>query len=80
MADVEDNPPLSWDELRDMEGKPVWMEQYDPIDEMTGWYTASWYLLEFINNDYLDVRNSDGEQYCFYKDEEKYWRAYRKER
>ena len=72
------NDPLTWDELTEMEGKPVWVEQYDPIDEKKGWKTASWMLLEFINDEYFDVRNSDGEQYCFYKGES--WKAYRKER
>ena len=27
MADLEDNPPLTWDELKKMEGKPVWVEE-----------------------------------------------------
>lgn len=26
MADLEDNPPLTFDELKQMEGKPVWYE------------------------------------------------------
>ena len=72
------NPPLTWDELRTMEGKPVWVEEYDPIDEKTGWHTASWKLIEFINDEYFDVRDSDGEQKCFYKSEND-WQAYRKE-
>lgn len=76
------NDPLSWDELKSMEGKPVWVEVYDPIDEKTGWHTASWKLIEFINDEYFDVRNSDGEQECFYKSENDCycWQAYRKER
>ena len=79
-ADMNDNQPLSWDELLMMEGMPVWLEVYDPIDGMTGWRTASWRLIEFINDEYFDVRNSDGEQECFYKSESKYWTVYRKER
>ena len=75
----DDNPPLTWDELKTMEGNPVWMEVYDPIDEKTGWHTASWKLIEFINDEYFDVRDSDGEQECFYKSEND-WQAYRKER
>jgi len=73
------NPPLTWDELRKMEGKPVWVEVYDQINEKTGWHTASWKLIEFINDEYFDVRDSDGEQECFYKSEND-WQAYRKER
>ena len=29
-ADLEDNPPLLWHELKTMEGKPVWFEVTDP--------------------------------------------------
>ena len=74
------NEPLTWHELKQMEGKPVWLEVYDPIDEKTGWHTASWKLIEFINDEYFDVRDSDGEQECYYKSESEYWQAYRKER
>ena len=76
------NPALTWSELKQMEGKPVWVEVYDPIDEKTGWHTASWKLIEFINDEYFDVRDSDGEQECFYKSENDCycWQAYRKER
>ena len=79
---AERNDLLSWDELLTMEGKPVWVEVYDPIDEKTGWHTASWKLIEFINDEYFDVRDSDGEQECFYKSENDCycWQAYRKER
>ena len=78
----ENNVALSWDELKTMEGKPVWVEVYDPIDEKTGWHTASWKLIEFINDEYFVVRDSDGGEECFYKSEnDSYcWQAYRKER
>lgn len=77
-----DNPALTWEQLKKMEGKPVWIEEYDPIDEKTGWHTASWKLIEFINDEYFDVRDSDGEQKCYYKSENDCycWQAYRKER
>ena len=77
-----ENVPLTWQELKQMEGKPVWVEVYEPIDEKTGWHTASWKLIEFINDEYFDVRDSDGEQECFYKSENDCycWQAYRKER
>ena len=29
MADLEENPPLTWDELKKMSGKPVWVEWID---------------------------------------------------
>lgn len=31
------NNPLTWDELKAMEGKPVWVESHGNITEFTGW-------------------------------------------
>lgn len=28
LADLEDNPPLTWEELREMVGKPVWVQHF----------------------------------------------------
>ena len=33
----EPNPALTWSELKQMEGKPVWVESYGDITEFTGW-------------------------------------------
>ena len=79
VIDTIDNTPLTLDKLRTMEGKPIWVEVYDPIDENKGWHIASWKLIEYINDEYFDVRSSDGEQDCFFKSEND-WQAYRKER
>ena len=77
--ELEQNDPLTWDELRTMEGKPVWIEEYDAVDSTRGWRHCRWMLVEFVNDTYMDARNSDGEQYNFDKGEET-WQAYRKER
>ena len=73
------NPPLTWDELREMEGKPVWVEG----DHGCIWGQKSWALIKFTH---------DGDMLClivepivgeFYIGEEDYgtdWQAYRKER
>ena len=79
LQDFYRNDPLSWEELQQMEGKPVWIEEYDAIDSTRGWRCCRWMLVEFINDSYMDARNSDGEQYNFDKGEET-WQAYRKER
>ena len=79
VLDFNRNDPLSWDELRQMEGKPVWIEEYDAVDSTRGWRHCRWMLIEFVNDSYMDARNSDGEQYNFDKGEET-WKAYRKER
>ena len=75
----QENPPLDWETLKQMEGKPVWVEEYDAIDSTRGWRCCRWMLVEFVNDFYMDARNSDGEQYNFDKGEET-WQAYRKER
>ena len=76
------NEPLTWDELKQMEGKPVWVENFDAIiGGLRGWISCKWMLVDFINDFYMDARNSDGEQYNFDKDEQgNTWQAYRKER
>ena len=72
------NPALTWDELQKMVGKPVWVEVYDPIDEKSGWHTTFWSLIEFINDEYICLRDNDGEQQCYQKKSTE-WQAYRKE-
>lgn len=67
----EPNPPLDWDELRQMEGKPVWLE-------WTG--EPSWGFVDYFTEDFIffDVPHS------YLKFEIKLkgqtWQAYRKER
>lgn len=77
MADLEDNPPLTWDELRGMQNKPVWVE---------GQYPHSWCIVREVQKymdgteeivlDGLNCKIGIGRK-------EKYgtgWQAYRKER
>ncbi len=74
------NEPLSWDELRQMEGKPVWVE----VDEKyKGWVTVGKFYSLFENED-LDAHVN---LYYFGRSMEYskemygyYWQAYRKER
>ncbi|MBR2086320.1 MAG: hypothetical protein IJ906_04150 [Oscillospiraceae bacterium] len=65
------NDPLTWDELRTMEGKPVWIECAGSfwavivcVEENRFWYRCRW-----ADHDYCD-REYMGE----------HWQAYRKER
>lgn len=75
------NPALTWDELRMMEGEPVWVEEYDPIDDNKGWHRCKWYLVNFVNDEYFYVCDNDGEENHFCLAEiGKTWTAYRKER
>lgn len=72
------NQPLTWQELKTMEGKPVWLEEEQ--------FPASWCLVREVHKykdgieeiviDRLNCRT------CIGRKEEygRYWQAYRKER
>ena len=67
------NDPLTWDELKTMEGKPVWVEEEGcGLWAIVGKYEKTIYDTEYI--DFIGYatlqRNNMGE----------YWKAYRKER
>lgn len=73
-----DNPPLTWDELKDMEGKPVWVEYLR--DGAT--YDAEWCIVKDIDDNLLHDTEGYG-----YGRANKYgdgygigWQAYRRER
>lgn len=64
------NPPLTWDELKGMEGKPVWVE---PANE--------WILISFAGENRIFFIEKTCNEYSFPKEEyPERWQAYRKER
>lgn len=73
-----DNPPLTWDELKTMEGKPVWLERTEKycvprwaiVDEIYKW--------DSIDDSTVIMQPEDEE--LFLSDLGKSWQAYRKER
>jgi len=72
------NPPLTWDELRQMEGKPVWVESSDSFNRRRWMFVGEWFdddemRLFDIGNDYPDYVSKNGY-------ESGTWQAYRKER
>jgi len=69
MADIEDNPALDWDELKTMEGKPVWVEP-----------ACEWILISAVEEDRMYFIEKTCNEYSFYKEEMGKWQAYRKER
>ena len=76
-AEQQANNPLTWDELKSMEGKPVWVE--DNIDEPED-TTKYWAI-------YRRIDKAQETEYAllsdFYYDKAQYgktWQAYRKER
>ena len=73
-AELEKNDPLTWDELKQMEGKPVWVE--------AGKFGSHWYLIEEIcQNETIVCLGKFHESITLYhEDILTYWQAYRKER
>ena len=88
--DAVKNDPLTWDELKQMEGKPVWVEEYYPpmeTGDTQGEFKKFWALVivrpEGIYFDW--VTQVQGYVYSnrreFYEDRiGDIWQAYRKER
>ena len=67
------NPPLTWDELRQMKGKPVWVEE-------PKFFGKRWDIISGINDEAV-FGTSIGSMVFYTKDEQgKTWQAYRKER
>lgn len=65
----ESNEPLTWNELKQMEGKPVWVEEKD--------MPSTWIIIWDVTENWLYPTGCDA-----YRHEEygKTWQAYRKER
>ena len=74
LAELKRNEPLTWDELKQMEGKPVWLE-YEG-------YTPDWEVIENVGT----FKSADGlfvethKSILHKEDIGKTWQAYRKER
>lgn len=72
-AEQQANPPLTWQELKQMEGKPVWIERAE-------W--KEWLLISEIDKDKCEIylRDMWGNGVSVNARNVGYWRAYRKER
>ena len=74
VIDMAKNPPLSWEELKTMEGKPVWVEQCNGD-------TKGWLLILRTNYDVINCTTKHGNSFYLYKSSYgERWQAYRKER
>lgn len=74
-----DNLPLSWEELKNMQGKPIWVE-YEG-------YTPGWEIIEHIGVYKWTINTDDDEiiietnSSILHKEEQgKMWQAYKKEK
>lgn len=71
--DAVKNDPLTWDELKDMEGKPIWVEH----KLFKGWRLVGWQANEHLMN----LVGSYSEQVPLFEDDcGVSWNAYRKEK
>lgn len=82
MVDLEDNPPLTYDELLQMGRKPVWIEWLGPRKRMSRWWIIDHDANECPGKDILlSICTSGTRREFLMRDEEgKTWQAYRKER
>ena len=70
-----ENVPLSWDELKTMEGKPVWLELLKTSD-WKGWDVVSGFTTDDVFGEIMVTVRDD-----YFKSEfGKTWKAYRRER
>ena len=72
-AEQQENPPLTWDELRAMEGKPVWVEAL---------LYKQWAVIAYIGEEYIKFEGANlyAPECRIYMGEDNGWQAYRKER
>ena len=85
------NVPLTWDELRKMESKPIWIEQNMMIDSGTKdeyrQTKKEWVIVVSVDNRTAYLMSAEDGELCFVRAEyfdnpdlTDYWQAYRKER
>lgn len=69
----QENPPLTWDELRTMKGKPVWVEAL---------LYKQWAVIAYIGEEYIRFEGANlyAPECRIYMGEDNGWQAYRKER
>ena len=84
MNKIADNPPLTWDEVKRMKGKPIWMEwQRGTFAEHGRWAIVLRVNADAMNFATMDDTNEGYNGYlghAWKADYGTYWQAYRKER
>lgn len=75
-----ENVPLTWDELKQMEGKPVWI---DSLPLVRRWVIIKKFHPIGGNKNLFDMEVEDGAHFLrknMRRDDGAWWQAYRKER
>lgn len=76
-AEQQANPALTWEQLKGMEGKPVWVEYDDHFEGRKRTQFKEWEVIDCILDDRLVVKG----EWDYHKSElGDIWQAYRKER
>lgn len=71
------NPALTWDELKLMEGKPLWVEEYYYNGQKK---SAGWWLVDTQDDEQIVLRDQAGNPwYAYFISMGTDWKAYRKE-
>ena len=78
----DDNDPLTWDELKTMEGKPVWIEMlsHDIWEDPAHRVDSEWWVIGEIRKDDIIAATYLDEMELCEEDIGVIWQAYRKER
>ena len=77
----DDSQPLTWDELKSMQGKPVWVEADD--GKYKRWFIVGNFFSWFEKEDFdahVNLYSSDGAMEMSKETFGSYWQAYREER
>ena len=77
-AEQQENPPLTWDELKTLVGKPVWVEL--PHSYRKAWGLNDGMFTDAYGNDCITVKVLHDLWHLQQKQMGEAWQAYRKER
>ena len=82
LAEEYSNDPLTWDELKSMEGKPVWFEllNHDIWDDPSYIVDSEWWIIGEVRKDDIILATYLDKMELFKDDLGKTWQLYRKER
>ena len=78
----EDNPVLTWEQLKTMEGKPVWIEllNHDIWEDPSHRVDSEWWVIGEVRKDDIILATYLDEMELCEEDIDVLWKAYRKER
>lgn len=82
VIELKKNPPLTWDELRQMEGKPVWIEllNHGIWDDPSHRVDSEWWVIGEVRKDDIILATYLDEMELCEEDIGVLWKAYQKER